>query len=84
MILDEIIEKIHNLTYEQQKDVLEYLNSIQKKENRGCLRLSTQLEIDAVVDGDRIIQADTRDISSNGLFIKTSGANFCATCLIMA
>ena len=71
MLLDEIIKRIHNLTQEQQKGVMEYLDSIQQGQERGYSRLSARLKIDAVVDDDKLIQSDIRDISASGVFINT-------------
>jgi hypothetical protein len=71
MMLDKIIKKIRNLTHEQQKQVLKYLDSIPKDGQRGYSRLPTKLEIDAVIDGDKVVQSDTLDISASGVYIKT-------------
>jgi hypothetical protein len=69
-MIDEIIKRVHNLTPEQQKDVLEYLNSMQASFKRGYPRMETTIEIDAVV-GDKLIKSDVRDISGSGMFINT-------------
>ncbi len=66
MLLDKIIKRIRNLTHERQKYV-----------KRGYLRLSTRLDIDAVIDeSDKIVQSDTRDISASGVYINTAGNKF--------
>ena len=70
-MIDEIIKRIRNLTHEQQKDVMGYLDLIPKDGLRGYSRLSAKLEIDAVVDDDKTIQSDTRDISASGVYIRT-------------
>ena len=71
MLLDEIIKRIHNLTLEQQKEVMEYLEAMQQGQKRGYSRLSARLKIDAVIDDDNLIQSDIRDISAIGVFINT-------------
>ena len=69
-MIDEIIKRVHNLTPEQQKNVLEYLKSIQASGQRGYPRRGTRIDIDAVV-GDKLIKSDTYDISASGMFINT-------------
>jgi len=72
MLIDEIIKRIHSLTHEQQKDVMEYLKSLQKDGQRRYSRLSTRFRIDAVIDDNKVVQTDTRDISASGVFINTN------------
>lgn len=69
MIVDKITERVRNLTKEQQKDVLRYIQSIY--DPREYNRSTQRVEIDAVV-GDRVIQSDTRDISAGGAFVNTN------------
>ncbi len=68
---DKIIKRIQNLTLEQQKEVLAFLDSIPKDGLRGYSRLSAKLEIDAVIDDKSHVRSDTRDISASGVYIKT-------------
>ncbi len=75
-MIDEIIKIIRNLTHEQQKEVMEYLETMLKDGQRGYSRLSTRLEIDAVVDNDKLVLSKTRDISASGVYINTAGAKF--------
>lgn len=75
-MLNEIIKRIRNLTHEQQKEVMEYLESMQQAGQRGYTRLSTKLKIDAVVDNDKLILSNTRDISASGVYINTGGVEF--------
>ncbi len=70
-MLDKIFRRIQNLTHEQQKQVLDFLDSIPKDGLRGYSRLSAKLEIDAVVDNEKLVQSDTRDISASGVYIRT-------------
>ncbi len=71
-ILDEIINRVHNLSQEQQKRVLKNLRSLQEGEKRRYQRLNINSDIDAVV-GYRVIQSDTQDISASGVYIRTTG-----------
>jgi len=71
-ILDEIIKRVHNLTLDQQKKVLEYLQSLQGEEQRDYKRLKTNVEI-AVVIGNKVLQSDAQDISATGMYVKTTG-----------
>jgi hypothetical protein len=73
-MLSEIIERVNNLTEEQQKDVLAYLRAFPPTSKRKYPRKQTQLPIDVVV-GERAIRADTRDMSADGVFIN-SGEEF--------
>ncbi len=68
---DKIIKRIQNLTLEQQKEVLAFLDTIPKDGLRGYSRLSAKLEIDAVIDDKSHVRSDTRDISASGVYIKT-------------
>ncbi len=68
---EKIIQRIQNLTSEQQRQVMAFLDSIPKDGLRGYSRLSAKLEIDAVVDDKSHVQSDTRDISASGVYIKT-------------
>jgi len=69
MILNKITEKARNLTKEQQEDVLKYIQSLY--EPREYPRSSQRVEIDAVI-GDKVIQSDTRDISTGGAFVNNN------------
>lgn len=75
-MLNEIIKRIRNLTHEQQKEIMEYLEFMQQDGQRGYSRLSTELKIDAVVDNDKLILSNTRDISASGVYINTRGIKF--------
>ena len=70
-ILDEILKRVHNLNYDQQKKVLKDLQSLQEGEKRRYQRLSTNVDVDALV-GDRVIQSNTRDLSASGVYIRTT------------
>ncbi len=69
-MLNEIIERVNNLSEQQQKDVLDYLRALPPRDKRDCIRKQAQLSID-VVTGDQTIQTDTRDISAGGVFINS-------------
>ncbi len=71
-ISDEIIRRVHNLTLDQQKDLLDHLKDLQKGQQREYPRLPNKMNIDAVVN-DKVIQSDTRDISACGVYINTAG-----------
>ncbi|ACN17005.1 hypothetical protein HRM2_39470 [Desulforapulum autotrophicum HRM2] len=71
-ISDEIIKRVHNLTLDQQKDLLDHLKDLQKGQQREYPRLPDKMNIDAVVD-DKVIQSYTRDISACGVYINTAG-----------
>jgi hypothetical protein len=71
-ILDEIIERVHDLPSDLQEDMLGILRTWQENKKRKYQRLNQRTEIDVVV-GDRVIQTDTKDISATGIFINTSG-----------
>ncbi len=62
---------MHQLTLDQQKQVLQKLQSLQEGEKRRYQRLSTDVDVDAVV-GDRLIQSNTRDLSASGVYIRTT------------
>lgn len=68
-MLNEIIKKAHSLTSTQQKDVLEYMKSLPSSGERGYPRKKVRMEVDAVA-GDKLIQADIRDMSASGIYIK--------------
>ena len=68
---EKIIKRIQNLTYEQQRQVMDFLDAFPKDGLRGYSRLSAKIEIDAVVDNKSHVQSDTRDISASGVYIKT-------------
>ena len=70
-ILDEIINRVHQLTFDQQKQVLQNLQSLQEGEKRRYQRLSTGVDVDAVI-GDRVVQSSTRDLSASGVYIRTT------------
>jgi len=71
-MLDEIIKRVHNLTQDQQKEILGTLRTLQAGKRREFRRLKIKADIDVVV-GDRVIQTDIGDISANGVFINASG-----------
>jgi len=71
-MLDEIIKRVRNLTHDQQKEILEILNTWQVGKQREYQRLKAKSEIDVVVD-NKVIQTDTCDISASGLYINTTG-----------
>ena len=70
-ILDEIVNRVHNLTHSQLKDVLKFLVSLQGNEKRRHPRLTINTDIDAVIGG-RLIQSNTRDISASGVYVRTT------------
>ncbi len=70
-MLDEIIDGVQNLTYDQQKKIWMDLQSLQEGEKRRYQRRMINTHIDAVV-GDRVIQSDIRDISGSGVYIRTT------------
>ena len=72
-MLKEIIKRVNNLTVDQQKNVLEYLNSLPTDGERGYSRKTIPIDVDAVV-GDKVIQTDSRDISASGIYINVSGS----------
>jgi len=69
---DEIIKRVHNLTKEQQEEILAILKTWQTGKQREYQRLQTKADIDVLV-GEKIIQIRTADISASGLFINASG-----------
>ena len=69
-MLSEIIERVNNLTEEQQRDVLAYLRELPSGSKREYPRKKTQVSID-VLAGEQAIQADTRDMSAGGVFINS-------------
>lgn len=70
-ILDEIITRVHTLSLDQQKSLLDHLKDLQKGQQREYPRLQNKINIDAAVDG-KVIQTETRDISACGVYINTS------------
>ncbi len=70
--LDEVIKRVHNLTHDQQEEILEILKTWQDGKQREYQRLKTNSDIDVVID-NRVIQTSTDDISASGVFINTSG-----------
>ena len=70
-MLDEIINRVRKLTFDQQKQVLQNLQSMQEGEKRRYQRLSTGVDVDAVI-GDRVVQSSTRDLSASGVYIRTT------------
>lgn len=71
-IQDEIIKRVHNLSHDQQKEILEILKIWQTGKQRDYKRLRSKTDIDVVV-GNRVIQTDTKDISAGGIFINVTG-----------
>jgi len=71
-MLDEIIKRVRNLNPDQQREIIEILNTWQVGKQREYQRLKTRAQIDVVI-GNRVIQTDTNDISASGLFINTTG-----------
>ena len=71
-MLDEIIQRIHNLTRVQQKEILELLRTWQIGSQRDYQRLKTATDID-VVTRTRVIQSNARDISASGIFVRVKG-----------
>ena len=71
-MLDEIINRVRNLTQDQQKEILEILKTWQVGKQREYQRLKAKSEIDVVV-GNQVIQTDTSDISASGIYINTEG-----------
>ena len=73
-MLDEIIERLYDLTEEQQRDVLEYIRSLPPSAKRAYPRTKIQLPID-VETGKQTVTSQTRDICPSGVFIE-SNMNF--------
>lgn len=71
-MLDEIIKRVRNLTHDQQKEILEILNTWQVGKQREYQRLKAKSDIDVGLD-NMVIQTDTIDISASGLYINTTG-----------
>ena len=71
-MLDEIINRVRNLTQDKQKEILEILKTWQIGKQREYQRLKAKSDIDVVV-GNRVIQTDTSDISASGIYINTKG-----------
>jgi hypothetical protein len=71
-ILDEIIKRVHNLTQDQQIEVLKNIQSLQEGEKRRYQRLTIDTEIAAVIDNS-VLQSSTRDLSAGGVYIRTTG-----------
>lgn len=71
-MLNEIIKRVHNLSIDQQKDVLHFLKLFSHNEERRYARKKARLSIDAVAAG-RLIQADTENISAGGVYISVTG-----------
>ncbi len=69
-MIDEIIKRVHNLTPDQQKEILDHLKLMQADGQREYSRKETKIEITVVV-GDKAIQGDALDISGSGMFIRT-------------
>ena len=71
-MLDEIINRVRNLTQDQQKEILEILKTWQIGKQREYQRLKAKSDIDVEL-GNRVIQTDTSDISASGIYINTEG-----------
>jgi c-di-GMP-binding flagellar brake protein YcgR len=71
-MLDEIINRVRNLTQDQQKEILEILKTWQIGKQRKYQRLKAKSDIDVEV-GNSVIQTDTSDISASGIYINTEG-----------
>lgn len=71
-ILNEIINRVHNLNGEQKNEILDILKSWQTGPQRGYQRLEAKTGVDVVV-GDSLIKTTTRDLSASGIYINTSG-----------
>ncbi len=69
---DEIIKRVRNLTKEKQEEILEILKSWQAGKQREYQRLQTKTDIDVLVE-NKVVRAQTSDISASGLFINASG-----------
>ncbi|MBU1343549.1 MAG: PilZ domain-containing protein [Proteobacteria bacterium] len=71
-MLDEIINRVRNLTDDQQTQILEILKDWQTGKQREYQRLDARADIDVVI-GNRVIQTKTKDLSAGGIYINTSG-----------
>ncbi|MCF6249571.1 MAG: PilZ domain-containing protein [Desulfobacula sp.] len=71
-ILDQIIKRIKNLSFEKQEKLLDILKEWQQGKEREFKRLNRRSEV-AVAGTNRVIQTDMRDISGSGVYINTSG-----------
>jgi hypothetical protein len=71
-MLDEIIKRVRNLNPDQQRELLEILETWQTGKQRNYQRLPTKTQIDVAI-GNRVIQTEAKDISAGGVFIKASG-----------
>ncbi len=71
-MINEIIKRVHNLTVPQQKELLDYLDSLQNYSLRGYPRKKAAVAVDAVV-GNRVLQTHSIDISASGIYIQASG-----------
>lgn len=69
MLIDEINKRLLSLTESQQRQTLEYIQSIH--DAREYARVKKRIEFVAAV-GDQVIQSDTRDISASGAFVYTN------------
>lgn len=69
---NEIIKSIQELNPDQTKIFLQGLRCLQGHRKREYQRLTQKIEVDAVV-GNRVLQAETKNISAGGMYITTSG-----------
>ena len=69
-MLNEIMERLQQLTEEQQKDVLEYVTGLSLNAKRDYPRKKIRLAID-VLSGDEGLRTESRDISPSGVFINS-------------
>lgn len=71
-MLNEIIQRVENLTPEQQEKILSILKEWQKDKKREFQRLKLKSDVD-VANDRRVIQTHMRDVSASGIYINTSG-----------
>lgn len=69
---DEIIQRVNNLSPEQQLEILETLRIWQAGEKRVYKRISEPFEIDVLI-GDKLVRTVIKNISASGVYIKTTG-----------
>lgn len=69
--IDEINQRIKNLTSDQQIEILDILRSWQAGEQRAYTRIYEPMEIDVLI-GDKLIQTVLTNVSASGVFIKTT------------
>jgi hypothetical protein len=70
---DEIINRVCNLSEDQQRQLLNILKTWQTGKQRAYQRLKIQSDVNVLID-DKVIKTNTLDISASGIYIDASGA----------